>query len=105
MPPKDVLIKTMNTIGPMMWTELHKRALEFSQLNLPNDNAWLCVWIAKLPVFSKCKCNMFWDKWIVANPPTFDNYFEWTVRTHNAVNQKLGKKQMTIEEATKKWSA
>ena len=80
-----------------LWNELHNRALNFRGAN---DNTFLNVWASKIPNFEGgCKCRSFYILWRQQNPPTFNNYFDWSVRLHNAVNAKLGKRQFTLHEA------
>ena len=89
----------------VLWAELHQRALIFSG---KDDNHFLRTWVTKLPRFTTgCRCNEFWNKWILSNPPDFsspDAYFAWTVKTHNAVNSKLSRPSWTIEQAKTKWT-
>ena len=82
-----------------LWKELHERALKF---NGKNDRNYLIQFAKRIPRFTKgCKCNEFWNKWVKTNPPTYNKYFEWTVKAHNVVNKKLKKPEFTIEEARK----
>ena len=85
-----------------LWKQIHTRALNYKG---ENDSKFLQSWSAQIPRYtSGCKCKEFWLKWKTANPPTFkptDAYFAWTVKAHNAVNQKLGKKILTVTEAKK----
>ncbi len=80
-----------------LWNELHLRALEYKG----NDTIFINNFGKKIPRFTTgCKCKEHWVKWVKANPPTFGpKYFDWTVRIHNSVNQKLGKPTYTTSEA------
>ena len=85
--------------GNMLWKELHNRALTFRG---HNDSSFIVDFSEKIPQFlSGCKCNEFFNKYVLENPPNYspNRYFEWTVRCHNAVNHKLGKKLISVEEA------
>lgn len=87
--------------GRMLWSQLHKRAYNH---NGTNDSEFIADFGKQIPRFlAGCPCNEFWNKWIQDNPPRYgiDEYFEWTVRTHNAVNAKLGKPAMSFEDARK----
>lgn len=88
----------------LLWKELHTRALEYDS-ETKSDLPWLRLWIRKIPRFTKgCSCNEHWLKWYRTNPPSFesvDSYFEWTVKAHNSVNQKLNKPTITVEDAKK----
>jgi hypothetical protein len=85
-----------------LWNELHTRALNFTG---KDDSIFIRNWGNRIPRFKKgCKCKEFWTIWSRNNPPTYypaDAYFAWTVKAHNAVNTKLGKKTFTVEEARK----
>lgn len=88
-----------------IWRELHMRCLNHPSGK--NDIHWLqTVWIPKIPRYSsygtQCKCKEHWYKWYTQNHPDFstkDSYFEWSVRSHNAVNLKLHKPILSVEEA------
>ena len=40
-----------------------------------------------------------------ATPPRLDDYFAWTVEAHYAVNRKLDKPEVSVEEARATWAA
>lgn len=97
------LIDDKKQKGNMLWLELHNRAINHDG---SNDAKFINEFGKKIPRFMHgCSCNEFWNKWIRANPPNYaqGKYFEWTVKTHNAVNAKLGKPQITLEEAYAMW--
>ena len=54
-------------------------------------------------VSKTCDCKYFYKRWVEENPPDFDNYFKWTVNLHNAVNEKLGKKTISLPSAKSYW--
>lgn len=88
-----------------LWIELHTRALSFKE---KDDNMYLNSFVNRIPKYHKCKCQEFWTAWIKSNPPSYgvnengiNKYFEWTVKTHNAVNQKLNKPLISLEDALK----
>ncbi len=80
-----------------LWEELHIRALTVKD----NDHAYLLQFGQRIPRYTRgCKCKEFWNSYIKLFPPKFGKeYFAWTVHAHNAVNKKLGKPYMTIENA------
>ena len=86
----------------LLWKELHTRALKNKG---ENDLNYLKEFSTKIPRFVKgCKCKEYWVIYIKSNPPKFGSngeYFAWTVECHNAVNTKLNKKTITLEEAKK----
>jgi hypothetical protein len=88
-----------------LWKELHERAISFSE---KDDQSYLNTFVNRIPKYHQCKCQEFWTAWIKAHPPTYgvnengiNKYFEWTVETHNAVNKKLNKAILPLEEALK----
>ena len=69
------------------------------------DNAGLLQWEKTIPAYG-CACRQFYQAWKAANPPDFTSpeaFFAWGVALQNAVNAKLGKQQITIEEAYSIW--
>jgi hypothetical protein len=65
----------------------------------------LTEWELLIPQYG-CSCKRFYAEWKAANPPDFTSpeaFFAWGVALHNAVNAKLGKPQITIDEAYKIW--
>ncbi len=87
-----------------LWKELHNHALNFTGTN---DRTYLSEFAKRIPRYTKtaCKCTEFWLQWVRTNPPDFTNYFEWTVKAHNAISRKLFKKQYTLEEAKKLYNS
>ena len=79
------------------WKSLHD-----GSILTPRD---LANWEICIPQYG-CPCKRFYAEWKAANPPDFaspEAFFRWGVNLHNAVNAKLGKKQITIEEAYSIW--
>jgi hypothetical protein len=69
------------------------------------DADGLAAWELTIPQY-ECGCRAFYAKHKAANPPDFTSpeaFFAWGVRLHNAVNTKLGKPEITIEEAYSIW--
>ena len=65
----------------------------------------LTEWELLIPQYG-CSCKRFYAEWKAANPPDFSSpeaFFAWGVALHNAVNAKLGKPEITIEEAYSIW--
>jgi hypothetical protein len=61
--------------------------------------AFLSAFIPRVPCGD---CREGFAKLVAENPPPLDtdeSLFAWTVAMHNAVNRKLGKPEMTVEEA------
>jgi hypothetical protein len=83
-----------------LWKQLHIRALNHKE---DHDIAFLMNFIRTIPRYtSGCHCKEHFLAWRNNNPveygPNYE-YFKWTVRAHNAVNEKLGKATMSYEEA------
>jgi hypothetical protein len=65
----------------------------------------LTEWELLIPQYG-CSCKRFYAEWKAANAPDFSSpeaFFAWGVRLHNAVNAKLGKPEITIDEAYSIW--
>ena len=87
--------------GRKLWDRLHRQAYNYRG---NNDSAFIAQFGREIPRFmTGCSCNEFWNRWISKNPPKYgiNEYFEWTVKCHNAVNIKLGKPVMSLEDAIK----
>ena len=82
--------------GRFAWSKLHSYR--------GCDPQWLDIWQYLIP--ARCDCKDGYQKIIEEYPPDFsspDAFFAWGVALHNAVNRKLGKPELTIEEARKIW--
>ena len=88
----------------VLWAELHINAIMHTGTS---DAVYLAGFHRRIPRYTTgCSCQEFWGNWVKAYPPKFTpigEYFAWTVRAHNAVNAKLKKPQITVEEAIKIW--
>jgi len=94
------------------------RLVYYSETRTPIANPWIRLhdgsianaiefakWELSIPQYG-CQCKRFYSEWKSSNPPDFSSpqsFFAWGVRLHNAVNEKLGKLQITIEEAYSIW--
>jgi hypothetical protein len=79
------------------WAGLHNGSIV--------DAEGLAAWESTIPQY-ECGCRAFYAKHKAANPPDFSSpeaFFAWGVNLHNAVNRKLGKPELTIEEALSIW--
>jgi len=79
------------------WIALHNGSIR--------DSKGLDEWEISIPQY-ECNCRRFYAEWKAANPPDFTSpkaFFAWGVELHNAVNAKLGKQQITIDEALCIW--
>lgn len=69
------------------------------------DDAGLAAWELTIPQY-ECGCRRFYAEYKMANPPDFTSpeaFFRWGINLHNAVNRKLGKPELTIDEAISIW--
>ena len=80
--------------GQALWSELH------TQQN-PTE-VWFLCWLKRIPKFG-CSCQSDFLKILESNPIRYDDYFRWTVEVHNAVNRKLSKPEMSVEDAAAIW--
>ena len=79
------------------WIALHNGSIV--------DAAGLSEWEKTIPHYG-CACRHFYQGYKADNPPDFSTpeaFFRWGVDLHNAVNRKLGKAELTIEEALSIW--
>ena len=82
--------------GPYYWGMLHLAALA----NAPDFPELVQMFPALLPC-PTCSNNF---RKIIENNPLTANYFTWSVDVHNMVNKKLGKPQMSYEDAHRRWT-
>lgn len=85
-----------------LWDQLHLRALHHRG---GDDTDFLRGFARKIPNYGGgCFCREHWKIFVLANPPPFDPplYFEWTVKAHNYINEKLGKPIVSVEDARKR---
>ena len=81
--------------GSHVWATIHVLAL--------NESKNFAAFLDSLEHLLPCKkCRMHFQEYKSKNP-LLGNAFEWTVRFHNAVNQKLGKSEMSVEAARAMW--
>jgi hypothetical protein len=69
------------------------------------DAKSLADWELSIPQYG-CQCKAFYRAWKAENAPDFSSpeaFFAWGVSLHNAVNAKLGKPQITLDEAYSIW--
>lgn len=62
---------------------------------------WFLDWLSRIP--NGCGCVDGFVKWVKDNPPEFDNWFPYSVRAHNFVNEKIGRPCMSVNEAHSLW--
>ena len=96
-PVRVTFLGTQYTPKKNPWDDLHDGTVK--------DKATLANWELKIPQYG-CSCKKFYAEWKAENAPDFtspDAFFAWGVRLHNGVNRKLGKPELTIDEAKAIW--
>lgn len=86
--------------GPKTWQRLHSQALV---LDSPEDRKHL---IRNL-VIPCGECKTHWKEVLKEYPPILSGistFFAWSVNVHNAVNRKLEKKEIGVNDAYIYWS-
>lgn len=86
--------------GPRFWAELHLYGVRHRG---KNSTGWFNEWKESLP-FDGCPCKEHLDEWISENPPDWKEFFTWGIDLHNAVNLRIGKPTMDIENARLLWT-
>lgn len=84
--------------GRFAWQKLHSYT--------GCDPQWLDIWQYLIP--QRCDCKEGYQKILEQFPPDFtspDAFFAWGVSLHNAVNRKLEKPEITIDQAYAIWRA
>jgi hypothetical protein len=82
--------------GQFAWAKLHGYT--------GCDPQWLDIWQYLIP--ARCDCKDGYQRILAEMPPDYTSpeaFFAWGVRLHNAVNAKLGKPEITIDEAYSIW--
>lgn len=87
--------------GARFWAELHLFALR-NEGKPRLLHQWFLEWAGDLP-FEDCPCKDHFNQWVCENPPDFLAFFPWTIRLHNAVNERIGKPQIEVDAARKLW--
>ena len=92
--------------GPSMWASIHAIAIGYPEHPSSVDAQAYRNFFANLHLVLPCQaCADHYKEHWKANPinnkdlQSADALFAWTVRLHNAVNSKLGKPALTVEEA------
>jgi len=91
--------------GPRAWAELHLFALRHeARRQGVSAAAWFADWVADLP-FDGCPCKGHLHEFLTHNPPDWDRFFAWSVNLHNAVNARIGKITIGLEQSRVLWSS
>lgn len=65
-----------------LWKELHAKQ--------DANQEWFDDWVSRVPN-SGCGCLPWLADYLTTNSPRFDDFFEWSIELHDAVNVKLSK--------------
>ena len=87
-------VSQLSKDGPKHWRELH------TQRNLTPE--WFADWLSRIPNYG-CSCRSEFKTILERIPVRYDDFFEWSVEVHNAVNEKLGKPIFELSEAMKRY--
>jgi hypothetical protein len=82
-----------------LWREFH--AAPWEAMLLGRELDWLKAFAERVPC-GDCRAGFL--ELLEKHPPDLSSreaYFAWTVALHNAVNRKLGKPEMSVEDARK----
>ena len=81
-----------------------RNAWELLHMKQDADEEWFQWWLETAVPQYGCMCVTFVNAYTAHTPPVFEEgWFQWTVDLHNAVNMKLEKDTMTLEEALDVW--
>ena len=91
-------------VGPGIWFSIHMLAANAS---IPKEKEAVVKQIRIIQANFPCQeCKGHFGKYLISHPPEEtindsnpDSLFLWTVNFHNSVNYRLGKPQITYEEA------
>ena len=93
------------TVHPTVYTRLENPWKDLHS-GVVCDQASLEKWEAKIPQYG-CRCRKDYEVYKASNPPDFSSpeaLWLWGYNLHNWVNRKLGKPELTVEEARLQWS-
>lgn len=89
--------------GSRYWAELHLFGLRNPSLCAEN-NFWFKQWMLSLP-FDGCPCEQHLKDFLRNNPTDWSDFFAWSVRLHNSVNDRIGRPTISVENARIVWSS
>ena len=82
-PPKPrVATKEFIETCRELWRELHDKKQDA-------DPVWFADWVKRVPNFG-CRCRNWLREYLKTNPPRYNDFYEWSVECHDAVNLKRG---------------
>jgi hypothetical protein len=88
--------------GPSIWNTIHHAAISADKSKNGSDFKKFIFAIGPLlPCFT---CKEDFEAYLKSSAPQESHYFEWSVKAHNYVNKKLGKTQISMDDALKIWT-
>ena len=98
-PPMQLVYYSSEIVkGVPPWTRLHSYRW--------CDPVWLAEWELSIPGYG-CQCRRDYALYKASTPPDFSSpeaLWLWGFNLHNWVNRKLGKPELTVDEARLQWS-
>lgn len=100
----------MKREGPKLWAVLHRRALSLDRAQTFDPESEL-TWFKQsfLQMIPCGDCKTSYRAFVDKSPPetalAVREVFKWTVALHNFVNSKLGKAEISQDEARLLWAA
>ena len=87
--------------GRVLWARLHHWAMSGRHRSTPD---WLSAFAREIPCGD---CRQHWNRVVKQNPPDYSStaaLFAWSVKAHNLVNRRIGKKTVSLDKAIAYWS-
>lgn len=87
--------------GPSAWKTLHALAIEADRRKSSTEFYNYIQNLASLLPCEACRGHM--QSYLQIYPVPAENMFQYTVQFHNHVNKRLGKREVSYEEALEMW--
>ena len=108
MPAVTITINGVRTVGKaghpdaLLWPVLHNYAATYDD-GAANASASASAWLVQFAARVSCgQCRTDWGNLIATHPPDLtsrDAFFIWTWMIHEAINKRLGKTGISLEDA------
>jgi len=95
----DTPIFSLIELQRKLWEELHT----YKWISEEETKIWFNFFCLRVPCG---ECRVHWSNLISEFPPDFssqNSFFEWGVEAHNKVNKRLGKPQISLDDAKRLW--
>jgi hypothetical protein len=87
--------------GPHTWKTLHALAIEADRRKTTGEFQQFMKSLSSLLPCEACRGHM--ESYLAMNPVPNENVFVYSVQFHNHVNKRLGKREVSYEEALEMW--